>query len=46
MVEESNLNLTELLRESNNRVVQLMKEVTSKNRFIKEYLEHEGDIES
>jgi hypothetical protein len=43
LLEESNLNLYKLLRASNKKIVELMKEVTDKNRFIKEYIEREDE---
>ena len=38
VVEESNDNLSELLRQANSKVVGLMKELADKNRFIKQYM--------
>lgn len=38
LLEESNMNLYKLLRASNKKIVELMKELTEKNRFIKEYI--------
>jgi cell division protein FtsB len=44
LVQESNNNLHDLLHKSNNKINQLMKELTDKNRFIKEYIEEQREI--
>ena len=44
--EESNDNLYELLKKSNAKIIGLMKELTERNRFIKEYIEKQQDSEA
>lgn len=41
VLEDSNNNLADLLRKANARVIQLSRELTERNRFIKEYIEQE-----
>lgn len=41
VVEDSNGNLSELLRKANSKIIQLTRELTDRNRFIKEYIEQQ-----